>query len=109
GGLELSLFSSTTEPADCSLTMQLTSSKTVSLSMEPVTGRFALQPSSLSLLAEQQLNNPTVEAYAVMRNFRAWVVDDEITSRAISVGWERYRHSFKLDEVKSILPPDTLR
>jgi mediator of RNA polymerase II transcription subunit 14 len=103
-GLQLSI--SETEPVDSYLKVQLTASNPLTVAIEPITGQFALQPSSIySNSAQNQLNSirdPASEAHRVISNFRSIVSQNEIEIRAKCMGWQ---------SIKSlqILPEDSKR
>lgn len=90
--LNLKNVPSVTKPLDATLLVQLTTSKVVKLIQEPVTGRFALLPSSpLYSRVEQRLNSlqdPASEAIAQLASLRAVVSVEEVEMRALSYGWE---------------------
>lgn len=90
--LKLRHVASVSEPLDAILFVQLTTSKAVKIVQEPVTGRFALQPSSfLHSPVEKELNNladPANEISAKLAILRAIVSLDEVETRAQSDGWE---------------------
>lgn len=112
--LKLKTAPSVTEPLDATLLVQLTTSKAVKLIQEPVTGRFALLPSSpLYSLAEQRLNilqDPASEATAQLAHLRALVSVDEVEMRALSYGWEVIKSLNPGQEaMRRLFPQETLR
>ncbi|KAI9834942.1 MAG: hypothetical protein M1819_002665 [Sarea resinae] len=114
GALSISLSTSETEPVECALNVQLTASETITISVEPMTGRFALYPASpLSLRAEHEINSirdPADEAHTRIANLRCLVAQEEIDSRAKCVGWKPLKSfSPKFEDIKRLLPRDTLR
>lgn len=112
--LSLQQTKSSVEPNDCMLKIQLASSTTATLVIEPVTGRFALLPASaFSLRTELELNNlrnPASEAHRHLLHFRCLWAIDEIESRARCVGWQLWKTlSPRSEDLKRVFPPGTLR
>lgn len=87
--------SSSTEPLDASLLVQLTISKAVKVVQEPVSGRLAVLPASrLNSHAEYQLNrlaSPATEGASQLAHLRAVTAQEEIDASARSMGWELVR------------------
>ena len=105
---------STIEPLDAALYVQLTMLKAVKIIQVPVTGRFALLPSSqLYSRAEIELNslsNPTSEISARLANLRSNVSQDEVEIRAKILGWEAVKSLNPGQEtMRRLFPRDTLR
>ena len=93
------------EPLDASLVVQLTCSKAVKIIQEPITGKFALLPSSpLHSVTERELNSlsdPATDASGRIANLRSMTSLDEVGLSVRNAGWE---------EVKSLNPgQETLR
>ncbi|KAI9846867.1 MAG: mediator complex subunit [Sclerophora amabilis] len=112
--LSLSASTSATEPANSLLRVQLTSSRTATLSIEPITGRFCLQPASLLFTRVENdinyLKDPTSDAHYRIASLRCHAAAEEIESRARCVGWELSKSiSPKQEDAKRVFPPDTLR
>lgn len=112
--LNLKNVPSVTEPLDATLLVQLTTSKAVKIIQEPVTGRFALLPSSsLYSHVEQRLNSlqdPAGEATTHLANLRAVVSVEEVEMRALSYGWEVIRSLNPVQEaMRRLFPRKTLK
>lgn len=112
--LNLKNVPSVTEPLDATLLVQLTTSKAVKLIQEPVTGRFALLPSSpLYSQVEQRLNSlqdPASEASAQFAKLRAVVSVEEVEMRAQSYGWEVIKSlNLGQEAMRRLFPRETLR
>lgn len=111
--LNLKNVPSVTEPLDATLLLQLTTSKAVKLIQEPVTGRFALLPSSpLYSHVEQRLNSlqdPAGEAAAQLASLRAVVSVEEVEMRAVSYGWEIKSLNPGQEAMRRLFPRETLR
>lgn len=112
--LNLKNVPSVTEPLNAALLVQLTTSKAVKLIQEPVTGRFALLPSSpLYSLVEQRLNSlqdPAGEATAQLASLRAVVSVEEVDMRALSYGWEVIKSLNPGQEaMRRLFPRETLK
>lgn len=112
--LNLKNVPSVTEPLDATLLVQLTTSKAVKLIQEPVTGRFALLPSSpLYSLVDQRLNSlqdPAGEATVQLANLRAVVSVEEVDMHALSYGWEVIKSLNPGQEaMRRLFPRETLR
>ena len=102
------------EPADCSLRIQLTTSSTVTIAQEPISGAFAiLPPSNLHIRLERELNNlkdPASEACSRIIHLRCATAQDQIDSRANVIGWEQVRTLTPTQEtVKRMFSPDVMR
>jgi mediator of RNA polymerase II transcription subunit 14 len=112
--MALSMTTPAEEPTQSVLNVQVTSKQTMSVSIEPVSGRFIVGPGSIhTLKAEYGLNskslNPAVEGNSYIELLRCETAADEITSHGLSVGWARIRRpDVKADELKAVLPKDTL-
>ncbi|KAL9133293.1 MAG: hypothetical protein Q9175_005525 [Cornicularia normoerica] len=95
GFLRCKRNSSTTEPLDASLLVQLTTSKAVKVVQEPVSGRFAVLPASrLSSRAEYELNRlafPATEGASPLAYLRSIASQEEVDASARSMGWEPVR------------------
>lgn len=113
GEASLALFESTQEPSESVLKVQLTNREHLSVSIEPITGRFIFGPASMMITPlEHQFNNkskdPARDAHGWIENIRHKTVEYEITSHAISVGWTRINMPPLSDDVmKSTFPKDT--
>ncbi|KAH0542934.1 hypothetical protein FGG08_002703 [Glutinoglossum americanum] len=107
--LSLSLSTSTTEPVDSSLKAELTPSRSLVAAIEPIAGRFALQPPSplfasfeAALIA---LNDPALDAHRRIAGLRCLVAQEEIESRARCSGWEPLKTFIpRSDDLKRIFP-----
>ena len=93
--LSLKRKASATEPADCALIIQLSSSRTVRIVQEPISGAFALIPTSgLNARVERDLNvlrDPAVELASRIANVRCIATQQQIETAAKFVGWELLR------------------
>jgi mediator of RNA polymerase II transcription subunit 14 len=107
--LSLSLSTSVTEPVDSSLKAELTPSRTLVAAIEPIAGRFALQPPSpLFARFEMDLNSlrdPALEAHPRIAALRCLIAQEEIESRARCSGWEPLRtFTPKPEDIRRIFP-----
>ena len=95
GFLRCKRESSTTEPLDAALLVQLTTSKAVKVVQEPVSGRFAVLPASrLNSRAEHDLNrlaSPATEGASQLAHLRSITSQEEVDASARSMGWEPVR------------------
>ena len=95
GCLKVKQKASNAEPLDASLLVQLTPCTAIKVIQEPVSGRFAIQPSShLNNRAEYELNrliSPVTEAPSQLLYLRSLVIVDEVETKAAGIGWERVR------------------
>ncbi|KAI9850326.1 MAG: mediator complex subunit [Thelocarpon superellum] len=112
--LSLSLSTSAVASVQSKVTAQLTPSRTATLTMEPIGGRFALEPATLRFSqVEHTLNSlkdPATEAPHHLSNLRCLIVKEEIESRARCVGWQLLRTlSPKQEDMKRVFPRDTLQ
>lgn len=95
GCLRVKHKASDAEPLDTSLLVQLTATTAIKIIQEPISGRFAIQPSShLNGRAEYELNrltSPIMEAHSQLSYLRSLVSVDEVETNAHDVGWENAR------------------
>lgn len=106
--------SSTTEPLDVSLLVQLTTSKAIKVVQEPVSGRFAVLPAShLNSRAEYELNrlaSPAIEGASSLAHLRSIASQEEIDASARTMGWEPVRSLNPSQEtMRRLFPKDTQR
>jgi mediator of RNA polymerase II transcription subunit 14 len=113
GEASLFLTESSEEPSESLLKVQLTSREHLSVGVEPITGRFIFGPASMMITSiENQFNNkskdPARDAQGWIENIRHRIVDFEISSHALSVGWRRVSMlPLPEDVMKSKFPKDT--
>lgn len=112
--LSLSHKLSSSEPAACSLSLQLTKSKTITVALEPISGTFAILPASQSnIRAERDLNNllnPAVEASSRIAALRCVVAQEEVEFCAKCIAWESLKTiNPSIETMKAFFPRDTLR
>ena len=93
------------EPTDCSLTATLgTPSNFVTLSLEPVTGSYIMQPASaLSARAEFAMNQGREPAQiaSILTSMLSQTLRDQIQRTAQQLGWQQI--------TRQALPPDAVR
>lgn len=112
--LSLTLTKSLTEPILNNLQVQLTPSKHVTVTIEPLSGTFTLQPTShMFIRAERDLNllpHPATEAAPRLANLRWVVAQEEIALRARTTGWELIKgRQIRPEDMERWFPRDTLR
>ncbi|KAF3004985.1 mediator complex subunit [Curvularia kusanoi] len=104
---------SATEPTDCALTATLGAlSNSVTLSLEPVTGSFIMQPAcALSARAEFAMNQgrePTQIA-SILTSMLSQTLKDQVQRIAQQLGWQRItRQALRPDAVKAAVKSDIL-
>ncbi|KAK6355055.1 mediator complex subunit [Orbilia brochopaga] len=81
------------DPSELSkLVVQLTPSRNLTVIIEPITGRFALQrPSHMVIRGENTLNQfaeAAIKAHETISRIRFMTMQEEIETRARSMGWE---------------------
>lgn len=114
GQLSLEVLSSAYDPADCSLAMQLTKTRILTVKMEPITGNLVLQPASQGLMREEVALNRSKAQIEDAANrlalLRCIIADQDVLTMAISAGWE-ILHSFKASqaELRQLFPKGTLK
>jgi mediator of RNA polymerase II transcription subunit 14 len=114
GLLALELSCSDAKSSSCSLHIQLTRSKHITLSIEPISGSLILSPaSSLSGRTEFELNrlqSPVEGGPQHISMLRCLAAEQEIAGQAINSGWE-VLHAYRLSnrELRALFPPKTLR
>ncbi|KAL8797815.1 MAG: hypothetical protein Q9195_000167 [Heterodermia aff. obscurata] len=112
--LKLKQSYSTTEPNNISLLVQLTRSKAIKITQEPITGRFAiLPPGPRNSASERELNSlasPATEAPARLATLRCITAREEFESCARKTSWEVVR-SLNVDResLHRFFPRTTLR
>ena len=98
GTLRVKLNHNSADPTLSSLLVQLTASKAIKVSREPISGRLAVLPaSSLNSRAETELNRsgtPAVDGAHQISLLRSAAAHEEVESVAQRAGWEHIR-SFK--------------
>ncbi|KIN04624.1 hypothetical protein OIDMADRAFT_39144 [Oidiodendron maius Zn] len=113
--MALEITTSIDEPSETVLKVQVTSKQTISVSVEPITGRFIVGPGSLhNMRAEYGFNSkstdPANDGHSYIEQLRCDTAADEITTHGLSVGWSRIRRpDLKADDLKQVLPKDTLQ
>lgn len=112
--LKLKRNTSVTEPLDSSLLIQLTPSKAVKITLEPVTGKFVLQPAShLFTRLERELNNlmnPAIDVPFRIASLRCKASQEEVETHSRLIGWEEVKSLIPGPEtMKRLFPPDTLK
>lgn len=104
----------TTEPNNISLLIQLTRSKAIKISQEPITGQFAILPASQpNSAAERELNSlasPAADASGRIATLRCITAREEFEVCARKTSWEVVR-SLNVDResVQRFFPRTTLR
>jgi mediator of RNA polymerase II transcription subunit 14 len=101
------------EPMDCSLTAILgTASNSVTLSLEPVTGSYLMQPASaLSARAEFAMNTGREPAQiaSILTQMLSQTLRDQIQRTAQQLGWQQItRQSLRPDVVKAAVKSNVL-
>lgn len=105
---------SDSEPADCKLQVTLgTSSNATTLSLEPVTGNYILQPASpvtaRAELAFNQGREPKLMAH-ILTKVLAQTLQDSVQRCAQQLGWLSVsRQALNLDAVKSAVKLDVIQ
>jgi len=112
--LSLTLTKSITEPVLNTLEVQLTPSKHVTVTIEPLSGTFTLQPTSYMFTrAERDLNllpHPATDAATRLANLRWVVAQEEIALLARTTGWELIKgRQIRQEDMERWFPRDTLR
>ncbi|KAI9673947.1 MAG: mediator complex subunit [Caeruleum heppii] len=112
--LALSLSTSSSEPGDSMLEVQLTPTKLIKLRVEPFAGQFVIESaSSLASRAEHELNSlkaSALDSQGVLANLRCLVAQEEMESRARCVGWDVLKTlNPRREDLKRICPSGTLR
>jgi len=90
----LILFTSSKDPAASTLKVQLTELEHLTISMEPITGRFVFSPATplivrIEALLNSSSKDPATEAHTFIENLRALIIMEDFTSHGLSAGWMR--------------------
>lgn len=113
--LQLCLQNSPQGLKESALKVQLTHHEFITVRIEPVTGFFAISPTSrLASQAERKLNtqtrDPSLNGHEFIENLRCVFICEAVISRALSVGWVPTRNpGLKSEDMKPIIPRDTLQ
>jgi mediator of RNA polymerase II transcription subunit 14 len=113
--MALDLTASADDPSESELRVQVTSQQTMTIVIEPITGKFVVGPASmLTMRAEYGLNakttDPASDAHGYIEILRCDIAADEITTHGLSVGWIRIkRPDVKSEDLKQVFPKDTLQ
>jgi mediator of RNA polymerase II transcription subunit 14 len=102
------------EPADCKLNVTLgTSSNSATVSLEPVTGNYILQPAtSLSAKAEYAFNlgREPKQMANILTQLLAQTLQDLVQKHAQQLGWHTvHRQSLHMEIVKSAVKLDVIQ
>lgn len=112
-GLDVHSKSSEFEPTECCLKAALgTPSNSVTLSIEPVTGSYIMQPASaLSARAEFAMNHGREPAHiaGILTSMLSQTLRDKIQKIAQQVGWQRItRQALRLEAVRAAVNSEAL-
>ncbi|OIW34566.1 MED14-domain-containing protein [Coniochaeta ligniaria NRRL 30616] len=104
----LRLTISKDEPAASQLVMRLSRDNELTVKIDPVTGTFALSPSTRVITqGERQLNtngkDPVAEGHIILEKTRCFHTMEELTRRGKSMGWHTHSPGVKPDELKPFL------
>lgn len=104
----LRLTISEDEPAASQLVMRLSRDDELTVRIDPVTGSFALSPSTRVITqGERELNksgkDPVAEGHIILEKTRCFHTMDELTRRGKSMGWLTHNPPIKPDELKPFL------
>ena len=96
------------------LVVQLTRSSTITILIEHITGKFAINPaSSMVLNLESLLNSrtmdPATNGHDFITNLHSAMLVQETRATALTVGWELANPRLQQDEVKTFIPKGTLQ
>ncbi|KAL3419037.1 Mediator of RNA polymerase II transcription subunit 14 [Phlyctema vagabunda] len=110
----ISLRTSESEPMESELKIQLTNKEHATLTIEPISGRVTCSPASrLTFEFERVLNaksrDPAKDMEEHIANLRCQAVADDVTSRALSVGWLMPRPpALHRESLKEVIPRNTV-
>lgn len=112
--LKVSLKRSRIGNGEPELQVQLTKDCTIKVLIDHVTGRFAISPSTrISSQAEAILNsqmlNPESDGHESIEKLRSVLLCEETVAKANTVGWTPIGNRIPQDELKPIMPRDTLQ
>jgi mediator of RNA polymerase II transcription subunit 14 len=111
----LSLSTSTEDPKESQLKLQLTEKQQITITIEPVMGRFIFSPASRMITSSEfKLNersrDPAKDAHNFIENLRCVSIAEELVSLGTSVGWQRVGHPrLSNEDLKPVIPKDTLQ
>lgn len=98
-----------TDSFNSSLKLRLTPSRSIKVLIEPITGRFALQrPTAMSMQAAAGMNGDPALVNDLLVRLKFVVMQEEIESRARSMGWEILKMvNVRREELKHFFPSTT--
>ncbi|KAH8905187.1 mediator complex subunit MED14 [Coniochaeta sp. PMI_546] len=104
----LRLTISRDEPADSQLVMRLSRDNELTVKIDPVTGSFALSPTTRVITqGERQLNtngkDPVAEGHIILEKTRCFHTMEELTRRGRSMGWLTHSPGVKPDELRPLV------
>lgn len=104
----MALRISRTEPIESALTMQLGCYEEVKLTIEPVTGFFALQPHTRSAMqGEHRLNHggkdPAEDGVSCLELIRKVYLQEEVNRRGKCLGWTTVNNPLPADDIKQMV------
>ena len=113
-GLEVSVNTSAVEPGDCWLDVQLTKTKRLRVTIDPVTGLTLLRgvpPMINRLCTDPSLDRPVAEdLFCRICRLRCSVVREEVESYLIQAGWILVNIQYlRQADVRQFFPPSTSR
>ena len=108
----ITLVTSDNDSFQSHLTIQLTPTRSLKIQIEPITGRFALQkPSAMITQAERAMNGAKPEDWTVIVDqivrARFLSMQEEIETRARSLGWEIMKINVERQILKQWFGPTT--
>lgn len=105
----LRLVTHATDSFNSFLQLTLTPSRSIRVLIEPITGRFALtRPTAVSIHAEAGMNGNPANVNELLVRLKFVVLQEEIESRARSMGWEILKMvNVRREELKMFFPSTT--
>jgi mediator of RNA polymerase II transcription subunit 14 len=104
----LRLAISSDEPAASKLVMGLSRDNELTVKIDPITGSFALSPSTRVITqGERELNrngkDPVAEGHIILEKTRCFHTMEELTRRGKSMGWLVHNQGVKPDELRPFI------
>ena len=113
-GLQVSISTSAIEPGDCWLGIEITKTKQLKATMDPVTGLTLLRatPPPINRLGVESILDKTIteDLYSRICRIRCSAVRDEVESHLTLAGWELINSQHvKQADIRQLFPPGTSR
>lgn len=110
--LDLALRKSKTANGEPELLVQITKQRWAQISIEHITGKFAITPATrravnIEALVNTKTMDPATNGHDFIINLHAYTIVEATIAAALTVGWEIAKPRLAQDELKTFMPKDT--